>query len=169
VGADEIYVMNNSTTAPIPSEDGFKVRWKNTGIGLGANNDALIFEKTDANDADPDGDLLPNLIEWLLASDPEAREPDLRPVFTLQPGDAVFSLTRADDTESIGTLVFQWSTDLEIWNDLPLPAGSTSPDAQGIQITVTENGTSPDSISIMLPRARAPEGRLFTRLRGAAP
>lgn len=55
VGADYIYATNNTTDADIPSEDGFKIRWKNTGIGLGANNDVLIFEKTDANDADPDG------------------------------------------------------------------------------------------------------------------
>lgn len=55
VAASQILMMNNTTDSPTPAEDGFKVRWQNTGIGWGANNDALIFEKTDANDDTPDG------------------------------------------------------------------------------------------------------------------
>lgn len=57
VGADYIYAMNNTTTAAIPSEDGFKLRWRNQGVGAGPNNDALMIEKTDANDLDPDGSI----------------------------------------------------------------------------------------------------------------
>ena len=55
VDANYVMLTNNSTNNPIPSEDGFRVVWRNMGIGLNANNDSLVFEKTDANDPDPDG------------------------------------------------------------------------------------------------------------------
>jgi hypothetical protein len=119
-----------------------------------------------ADDADPDGDLLPNIIEWIIATDPEVSEAHLRPTVSAQTSDIVCTFTRNDEAEDISTLTFQWSGDLTIWNDVMLPATSAGPDAQGVRVNVVENGTSPDTITVSLPKANGPDGRLFTRLKG---
>ncbi|MBU2072711.1 MAG: hypothetical protein KKA68_20960, partial [Gammaproteobacteria bacterium] len=55
-GADYDYMLINvPQTGAAATEDGFKVRWKNQAYGYPVNNDALIFDKVDGNDADPDG------------------------------------------------------------------------------------------------------------------
>ncbi|WP_146850903.1 Ig-like domain-containing protein [Brevifollis gellanilyticus] len=119
-----------------------------------------------ADDADPDGDLLPNIIEWIIATDPEVSEAHLHPTINAQTSDVVCTFTRNDEAEGSSTLTFQWSGDLTIWNDVMLPAASAGPDGQGVRVNVVENGTSPDTITVSLPKSNGPDGRLFTRLKG---
>jgi hypothetical protein len=33
-------------------------------------------------------------------------------------------------------------------------------------VNVVENGTSPDTITVSVPKSNSPDGRLFTRLKG---
>jgi len=122
-----------------------------------------------ADDADPDQDLLPNLIEWLLASDPEAKEAHLRPLFVANSTDYVCTFTRDDNAEAAGSLLFQWSEDLSTWHDVVIPTASTGPDAQGIRVNVVENATSPDAITILVPKTLLPSGRIFTKIHGEVP
>jgi len=52
-GSDYSLFYNTTTESGIPLEDGFRIRWE--GHHFATNQDALIFEKTDGNDATPDG------------------------------------------------------------------------------------------------------------------
>lgn len=120
-----------------------------------------------ADEADPDGDKIANLLEWVMGSDPEQQTASA----SLLPGttDAVITFTRDDSSEGHATFILQWSADLETWNDVPVTAASSGPNAHGVVIEVTENGTSPDSITVRIPRTNAVAGRLFTGLKATVP
>ncbi len=82
--------------------------WRQTHFGSSeATGDA-------ANDADPDADGVPNLLEYALAGDPMVAEQDLLPVATVVDG----KLTLAFDRISDGTLLYEVlaSSDLVAWS-----------------------------------------------------
>lgn len=137
--------------------------WRFAHFGVHSNTGSA------ADGADPDGDGLPNLMEWNLGADPSLRQPSLVPSLNASSSHAVFTFTRSDAGEASSPLVACWSSDLQTWHDLPLPAVSSGPDANGIAIAVQENGTSPDAISVSIPRSIASGGQLFFRLKSMAP
>lgn len=122
-----------------------------------------------ADDADPDGDGLANLMEWMLAADPEQPDPAKRPVLVQTGEHAIYTFARNDEIEP-GTPVYVcWSADLQTWHDVPVPAATTGPNLDGVLVVVSENGTAPDTITVMIPRSNSPTGNVFMRLSSGAP
>lgn len=125
--------------------------------------------KEPAFDADPDGDSIPNGLEWILGGNPQAREAaPLVSVSSSTTEGITLTFTRAEGSISSTTLSAQWSTDLSgDWHEVVIDQnGGTYPGG----VSVIVNGdTSPDAITVRIPAANASSGRLFTRLRATAP
>jgi autotransporter-associated beta strand protein len=100
--------------------------------------------------ADPDGDGIQNLIEFVLGTDPTAASSGL-PAATLDGTDLVFSFTRSDAAEYLNPAA-EYSVNLQEW----LPAAAP--------VTVSENGADPDTVEVRVPLSLAVNGRLFVRL-----
>jgi len=124
-------------------------------------------------DADPDGDGMSNGLEFVLGGEPNpananANSAALLPTCSRNPaGDLVFTFHRKDDSESPTKLTFQWSTDLTF----PSPAQevsilSVSSTVDGVAVVVEEDtpDAATDTVTITVPAAKAPGGRLFCRL-----
>ena len=110
--------------------------------------------------ADPDADGIPNLLEFVLGGEPLTSDNTILPQVALIEDEIRFTFQRSDESESpVTTQTFQWSTDLETWNDIPL---SPTP---GPEISISENAAALDDITITLPSNLAPDGQIFGRLR----
>lgn len=121
-----------------------------------------------ADDADGDHDTLANLMEWFMGRNPTINEGVSAPAIAVDDFEATVTLSRSDSSEATGTFSLEWSTDLATWHSIPLPAASATAD-NGITIAVQENSTANDTITVHIPRANAPSGRLVARLRATAP
>jgi hypothetical protein len=119
--------------------------------------------------ADPDGDGLLNLLEWTLGGNPLAESRSILPKVSRDATDLNMSFTREDTSEASTTLIAQWSTDMNTWNDVLVGGTSSSPTAAGIKITVTENASAPDTIMFSVPFSNATNGTLFLRLKTTRP
>lgn len=125
--------------------------------GLTASNNGL----TD----DPDNDGTDNLLEFYLNGNPLASDPSILPAQALDATYLTLSFSRRDDAEEdVASQAVQYGSDLAGWTSVPIGAASSGPDANGVIVTVTENDADPDAISIQIPRALAPTGKLFGRL-----
>ncbi len=132
------------------------------GLTPGANDGALD---------NPDSDGYPNLLEYQLGGDPLAAEAALVTT-TRDATHLVFTFERRDLSEADSSLTFRWSTALSTWNEVAVGATSSGPDANGVTVTVTEDGGSSadfDLIEIRVPLTNAVNGRLFGQLRGSQP
>lgn len=108
--------------------------------------------------ADPDADGLNNLMEFVLNGNPSAADSSIAPTLDASGSNFVFSFSRRDDSESPETtLVFQSSPDLVTWTDVTVGAASAG------AVAVTENGTSPDTITVTL--SKGSNTKLFGRLK----
>jgi autotransporter-associated beta strand protein len=108
---------------------------------------------------DFDGDGIPNLLEFVLNTNPTAV--NTQPHQTqMTGGNLSFTFSRSDDSEPLVTLSLQVSDDLVSWlpvNDVPIGAASSA------GVTVSENGSAPDTVTISIPPASLP--RRFVRLK----
>ena len=76
------------------------------------------------------------------------------------------SFKRNDDAEAYtATEVIQLGSNLTAWPDIILGATSSGPDADGVLVQIAENETSPDTITVSIPRTLAVAGNLFARLK----
>ena len=119
--------------------------------------------------ADPDGDGMPNLLEWATGGDPLAI--DANPSLTVGVGAAgspEFRVTRNDEVEGTYPFLLEWSTSLAEWRTLTPGLASSGPDEDGITITIAEHGNSPDDIVVTFPPNLASPS-LFVRLRVLSP
>lgn len=107
----------------------------------------------DGQNQDPDGDTIPNLMEFVLDGNPSIGDTSILPVTTVQPTTVTVAFKRRDDSESVTTLTVQNSPDLLSW---------TGP-VDGQTTTVTENGAAADDILVTIPRGAST--RLYTRLK----
>lgn len=107
-------------------------------------------------DADPDRDGINNLLEFALGGNPVEASPAVYPTLETIGNDLVLGYTRPDVSETVTTQVGQWSTDLEIWNDVT-------------PVLVNENGALDDDMMVIVPRSNALNGRLFLRLKVTKP
>jgi autotransporter-associated beta strand protein len=107
---------------------------------------------------DPEFDGISNLLEFILGGNPLASDPSILPVQTLTPTDFVFTFSRADESESETTQKFQYGSTLTNWTDVPIGAVSSP------GVGITENGASPDTVVVTIPRTNAIGGKLFGRL-----
>jgi autotransporter-associated beta strand protein len=106
--------------------------------------------------ADPDGDGITNLMEFVLGGSPVVSSESILPTLATVGSDLVLSYTRSDDSESVTTQVGQWSTDLSTWTNVT-------------PVLVNENGASADDMTISVPRSNAVNGKMFLRLSVGTP
>ena len=107
--------------------------------------------------ADPDGDGIANLMEYVLAGgNPVVPSLSILPTLASVGDDLVLSYTRNDESEADTTQVGQWTTDLTIWNDV-------------VPVVVNENGPSADDMTVTVPKSNAVNGKLFLRLKASMP
>lgn len=137
--------------------------WRIAHFGAAGNSGSA------ADAADPDRDGIPNALEWILGGNPLASSRRPVPRLTATPSNLALMFTRDDDSEPMTTLKAQWSTDLRDWIDVPIGPSDSGPDGNGVLVTVTENGTAPDTIVVTVPAANGSTGKLFLRLRASVP
>jgi len=107
--------------------------------------------------ADPDGDGIANLMEYVLAGgNPVVPSLSILPTLASVGDDLVLSYTRNDESEADTTQVGQWTTDLTIWNDV-------------VPVVVNENGALADDMTVTVPKSNAVNGKLFLRLKATMP
>lgn len=125
--------------------------WSNTIAWNGADS---------APGADPDRDGLQNLLEFVLNANPLANSSASLPTAQRSGSNLIFTFTRRDDSEPAATQIVQHSTNLSAWTDIPIGAASSG------SVTVTENGASPDTVTVTLPVGA--NTRIFMRLRATS-
>ena len=126
--------------------------------------------KDPALTADPDGDGVINLLEFYLDGHPLTNNGAVLPQADLtDPLYLKFTFKRLDEAEGdVISQVMQFGADLAGWVDVTLPAASfthTSGPANGVIVTVVENGAAADDITVAIPRTYEVGGKLFGRVR----
>ena len=109
--------------------------------------------------ADPDGDGIANLMEYVLAGgNPVVPSLSILPTVASVGDDLVLSYTRNDESEADTTQVGQWTTDLTtgVWTDVT-------------PVVVNENGPLADDMTVTVPKSNAVNGKLFLRLKSTMP
>jgi hypothetical protein len=103
-------------------------------------------------ETDSDMDGMSNLMEYALGGNPIIRDAttELPKVESAATG-AKFTLRRSDRSETDTRMTFQCSDNLSEWKDVVIGATSSEPNAEGVRITLEENGSLPDLIQITLP------------------
>jgi hypothetical protein len=120
--------------------------------GLDATNNGF--------NADPEGDGIANGLELVLGGAPRSSSSSVLPTASNSGGYFTFTFTRTDDSEGKATLVVQYSTDFSTWTSVPV--GATSSTSGGVIVTVAENGTANDTITVQIPVSA--ETKIFARL-----
>jgi hypothetical protein len=115
-----------------------------------------------APDADPDGDGVANLLEWILAGDPTWPDGGAL-VATAAGAGLTLGFHRTPDSVGQATLAVEWTADLAVWNRVPVGAASSGPDARGVTVTI-DAAVTPHQVTVAIPAANAPAGRLFARI-----
>jgi len=109
--------------------------------------------------ADPDFDGLANVIEFVLDGNPANGAITNLPTATASGSNLVFTYIRRDDSESLNPVV-EFDADLAgAWTTAVHPGNST--------IVVTENGASPDTVTVTIPKGA--NTKLFARLKVTTP
>lgn len=143
-------------------------------MGTGSSGAAYLFEIPEMNfadsmethgltgelaafDADADLDGIKNGIEWIFGTDPSINASRIAPLFGLTSNSATFEFPRTDDSECSTDVSIEWSTDLATWSSIPVHEISS----QGV--SVTENGSNTDSVTVTIPRTNEEDGKLFMR------
>jgi hypothetical protein len=112
-----------------------------------------------APDADPDGDGIPNSLEYVLGGNPGQSSIAIAPQASIRDGNFIFTFQRADASETPDvSLAVETSTDLLTWPQSYI----ISPGTPASQVTIQENGEAPDTITVTLPGAHM---RRFARLK----
>ena len=129
---------------------------------------ALDTEAKRLPTADPDSDGLTNQMEFVLNGNPGVSDsPPILPTLNAAGTDFVFTFKRRDDSEANNTLVFQYGINLMDWTNVAV--GASGGTVGGATVGIVENSTSPDSITLTVPKSVAPGGKLFGRLKTTQP
>lgn len=108
---------------------------------------------------DPENDGIENVLEFVLGGNPLASDLSILPAQSLDATNYHFTFNRSDESETEISLNFQYGSDLSGWTSVAIGAASAG------QVTVTENGASPDAVEVIIPRSSAVNGKLFGRLK----
>jgi len=113
--------------------------------------------------ADPDGDRIQNLMEYILGGDPRVSSTAVLPEASVSQGSLVFRFERGSATTADTTQVFQYSSTLGAWTDVALPQSTSG------NVTIQPNLPSAgrETVTITLPPAAAEGGKIFGRLSAA--
>lgn len=120
----------------------------------------LTGEDAEAS-ADPDGDGLPNLIEFIVGGNPEVSNLENAPSISRDPvnGDFIFVFGRTSDSAYLNPFV-EYSTSLEADEWTEAPAGNVSVEPNGMSAGV-------DKVTVTLPSSLSNGGKLFARLKAS--
>lgn len=110
---------------------------------------------------DADGDGTNNLLEYTLGGNPNLSDPSILPTFSQTEANVVFRFKRSDSSETDVNQTFQWSTNLQDWNDIALGATSSG------NVAIVENAASDDDVTVTIPKAD--NTRIFGRLKVTSP
>lgn len=117
--------------------------------------------------ADPDNDGIGNGLEWILGGNGSTNNASTSLVqYSLDATDLILNFTRVDGSEGRATLTVMYGSDLQnvqSWNVLNIGSVSDSIPG-GPSVTVVENGSSTDNITVRIPRNLSVNGKLFARL-----
>ena len=125
-----------------------------TGVGYSAWANSFTNPplSDSAPDADPDHDGLSNALEYVLGSDPRYSNPAGLGT-SVSGGNLILSFPRAVSSETGDiSLQVEVSTDLSDWTSHAgyVIGATTATSSAGV--TVTQNGTNPDTITVTIPR-----------------
>lgn len=109
---------------------------------------------------DPDGDGIPNLMEYVLGGNPGLNDSTILPTLQMNIDTLRFKYKRSDFSKYNTTQVVQWSSNLGPWADIPVFSYGTS------NVLVSSNCDEPDNITVTIPRVA---GRMFVRLKITQP
>jgi hypothetical protein len=110
--------------------------------------------------ADPDGDRIQNLMEYILGGDPRVMSTAILPEASVSQGSLVFRFVRGSDTTADTTQVFQYSSTLGGWTDVVLPQSTSG----NVTIQPDLPSAGREMVTITLPPAAAEGGKIFGRL-----
>jgi fibronectin-binding autotransporter adhesin len=113
-----------------------------------------LSDTTDGGD--PDGDGLPNPVEYVVGGDPAVGDASAVPTQTIEGDKLVFRYKRNDGSISTTEQTVQWSTDMVNWTDIPIPQTSLLP------VAITPNGDQPDDVKVSITRVA---GSMYVRLK----
>ncbi len=117
---------------------------------------------------DPDNDGISNLQEYYLAGDPLGGNTGILPKVTVDATHLILEFKRLDMAETdVTNQSIDYGSNLTTWPGVSsvLATAGTTTDAEGVIVTVVENSTNPDDITIKIPRSKEVDGKLFGRLR----
>jgi len=145
---------NQTSTVTVTANDPY-VSW----IDSFTPNPLLPDDASKLPTADPDGDGIANLMEYVLAGgNPVVPSLSILPTVASVGDNLVLSYTRNDESETDTTQVGQWTTDLAtgVWTDVT-------------PVVVSENGALADDMTVTVPKSNAVNGKLFLRLKVTMP
>lgn len=139
---------------------------KAAGYDTWAGDKGLTEGVNDGLTDDPDNDGVENLLEFYLNGNPLVSDPSGLPAQALDATYLTLTFSRRDDAEAdVATQEVQYGSTLSGWTGVTIGAVSSGPDGNGVIVTVSENSDAPDTITVQIPRALAPGGKLFGRLK----
>lgn len=130
---EEVWITSNGYGLSITSRPKCFPLWQKDRFGSQASDPALVGDA-----ADPDGDGMPNLLEYSLGGDPLAASGDPLPQLALSPGGNFLSLTFPCIADPSLTYFVEASNDLIDWGVAPIWSSSGAPNVPGLT-TVTDS------------------------------
>lgn len=125
--------------------------------------------------ADPDGDGVENILEFVLGGQPNPAAPDsnsrsLLPVSRVNnSGDMVFSFRRRLDSVGQVVLSFQWSSSLIFSPSDTISIGAGGGSSDGLTVAMAPYDATHETVTITVPSSKAVGGKIFARLVALAP
>ncbi|MDP0492043.1 MAG: hypothetical protein Q7Q71_13425 [Verrucomicrobiota bacterium JB023] len=117
-----------------------------------------LFDDLALPEADPDGDGLVNLLEYILDRHPGRKESGFLPEITITEAEVSLRFERRASSREDTNQVLQYSTDLSTWTDLPLG----SPVDPGVIIGAEAEGM--EEVTVLIERSAPPHDHVFLRL-----
>lgn len=152
---DDVHFDSTGTGTLTVTTGPFSSAYDTWAASFGAGFNATNYGATQ----DPDNDGIENELEFVLGGNPLTSSTSILPTKSLDATNFYFTFNRADESEAEITAKFQYASTLTGWTDVAIGAASALPD-----VTVTENGTAPDAVTVTIPRTSAVAGKLFGRL-----
>ena len=114
----------------------------------------------------PDDDSFSNGLEWILGGNPLTTDDESLLTVAATSADGItLAFNRNEVALTSATLIVEWNTDLlSPWNEIPIGASSSGPDADGSTVVIDED-EAPDYVIVNIPSTNEAEGNIFVRLR----